>query len=272
MKSIRTVALVGCILASAISYPFAAGSFSIPENTITFQDATYEGREVDIIGIKMGMSGDEALNILDEHRKGRNVNYLESNFGTRNVTSDYFKSAYYSWNRDAENITVLLTSPTSGGKVYSVARQIDFGVRDRPTMEDLTASLIKKYGEPSSEKTKNSSNKYLYWYLGESEKCSSPAKEGNICTSPLRVSWHTDINKIVYSPAKINSYKEQSSAGANTIIIAEITSFDDDGRVGELLVSIVEPKRAFATAEVDMKLIDEAEAQNSNRKVATPKL
>lgn len=255
----------------------AAEAFPIPL-VESGSPASYEGAKADIVGIEVGQSYSSLMDILPTLGL-KDVRQMETRIGTRDVSSERFVTYVQAGSR-RELVSIHLTSPSVGNQVYAVSRELDFASDQRPIRDDLVAGLLAKYGKHSGEFDVNhgtSRSQLFAWYLGGTGSCDMKhldrgmAQISELCSRPFH---HTgpSVNNHVYSPAKADHYLATASAGADVVIVAQITLHRDDGRADRLVVSVLDLKRRALSAQADVPLIMEAQSKFEATAVTLPKL
>lgn len=273
---VKSLILSSSIILAAVSGALGSERFTIPQTVEVPSYAPLEGG-IDIVGFKPGMASAESLQLLEKHVDGKEIRYLEGYFGTRDVTSENFRTLYYSWQREKEDVNVFLSSPSAGNEVYAVSRSLDFRRDQRPRSEDLMAGLIEKYGEPNSSYKRNASQHSVSWFFGGNRKCelehldTGMARASQLCHEPFHDTGAA-ANGLVYSPRNAKHYLETAEGGSNVVVVAMFTQHRDDGKVDRLVVSFLDLKRRAASVEADLKLLDEQQKKFDQAEVGLPKL
>lgn len=280
IKSIVLAAALAIVSTSA----FAVEDFAIPQ-TATVPAYEFPGRKIDIIGFTPGMGADEALELFRERKP--DVDVSRTQIGSRNVSSVAFPSRYSSWERENEEINVLLTSPSAGNQVYFVSRKLDFwNDEKKPDFEATLKAFTEKYGEPSAVDevlpdpqyvNRTSRSTTLMWYLGGEAKCdlerfdSMASKVSEVCTKPIHQSGYS-IKDITYSPGRAELYAQTAEAGSDVVLVANVYNHDGSSRASRIMVSFVDLKRRAISAAEDIKLIEAEQAKFDNIKNDAPEL
>ncbi|MCS4089708.1 hypothetical protein [Rhizobium sp. BK176] len=281
--SLKSIVLASALAVIGATSAMAIDDFQIPQ-AITIPAYAFADK-VDIIGLKPGMKADEALRILKERKPEIYID--NSQFGNRVVRSVEFPSRYSSWERENEEINVLMVSPSSGNEVFSVSRSLEFW-RDekRPDYETTVKALTDKYGKPSAEEVipptpgdinHRGRSTTLMWYFGGEGKCDLKKFDGmmsNLSDLCTKVTHQTgpSVTNVMYSPAKLESYQKTATAGSDVILVAKVYNHDDDNRVFGMSVSFVDLKRRALTAEEDLKLVKAEQAKFDSVKNPAPEL
>jgi hypothetical protein len=219
----------------------------------------------DIIGISPGMVGADAFKIVAENYGGEEkVEKITSMIGPRQLQSQRFDAEYRGGDilKDGA-ISVYLTSPIAGNKVFQVTRSIRFA-RDKaqPKIADLEAQLVGKYGKPAkSEDYQFDNGKTLVWYLGGKTVC----KDEEYCIRAM------DLG---YNPQYFDRYIAALDKGnPDVVIVAEIRDGNDtDDRASELKVAVTDATMLGKSAKADYDLIMSEVENLSKQAVAAPKL
>lgn len=273
---LKTTITASIFMAAAMSAAIGTERFSIPQS-VDLPVYSFEGREIDIIGFKPGMAAADALQLLQEHKKGEDVRYMEMYIGTRDVESEYFPSLYYSWQREEEAINVFLTSPSAGNQVYAVSRSLDFESDQRPKIDDLLAGLVQKYGDPDNQYDRVTNTQSFAWYFGGQGRCElehldiGMARVSELCVMPHHTTGPS-IDRLTYTPRKAKHYLETMGAGSDVVVVASIVAYRDDGKANRIVMSFVDLKRRALSAEADIKLLEQEQAEFNQIEVAIPKL
>jgi hypothetical protein len=270
----RTLIAIASILTST-SFAQSSSGFEIPK-TVEIPAYTVEDGGVDIAGFRPSMPAEEALELLREHTAGKELRYLEGYFGTRDVRSVYYPTAYYSWS-EPEEINVLLNSPSAGNQVVSVSRSLSFRRDQRPLSEDVMASLIEKYGEPQSSFRRNAQTRAFSWYLGGNRQCElkhldvGMSNVSGICDEPLHATG-PGINNLTYSPQRAQYYLDTAAGASNVVLVASLTEYREDGKTDRLVVSFIDLHRRAASVQADIGLLNAEQEKFNSVKVDVPKL
>ena len=133
-------------------------SFSIPDGVVT-----------DILGLDVGMRVDEARAVLARLAPGccSAMNYqIDQNQGVVRVIARYQGRFYVTFNDGGmgNNITVGLTTPLIGGRVFSVTRRVSLSSHNVP-LDQMEAAIVKKYGA-SSLSYRHEDHTHHIWLYG----------------------------------------------------------------------------------------------------------
>jgi hypothetical protein len=223
----------------------------------------------DIIGLRLGMARDTALNFvrchspqaelefdddwlkLELHGQELGTQVFTATQGTRTCAEFDSQCASRSrslnrpeWSEISELIRVAAPGLPGKETVMGIWRTQGFKPGDAPTVEAATAALIKKYGEPQKRVT-NGSNLYIYW---QQDAKGAPVTERSTdqCTG--------------ISPRPNESQSWSDACGLT--ILAEIEAAEDnDALVGALHVGMVDQHKLYAYGEAMQKELDDADAQ-----------
>jgi hypothetical protein len=281
--SLKSLVIASALAAVCATAATAGEDFPVPQ-TLTIPAYDF-ANTVDIIGLKPGMKADEALRILKERKP--EVYVETSQFGNRTVRSAEYPSRYSSWERENEEINVLMVSPSTGNEVFSVSRRLEFWSDEKqPDYETTLKALTDKYGKPSAVNDVLPDPKYenhkgrsttLMWYFGGAGKCdltqfdSIVAKVSTVCTETTHQTGPS-VSNVVYSPAKLENYQKTAGAGSDLVLVANVFNHEGNQRVFGMTVSFVDLKRRALAAEEDVKLVNAEQAKFDSVKVAAPEL
>jgi hypothetical protein len=281
--SLKSLVIASALAAVCATAALAAEDFPIPQ-TVTIPAYDFANR-VDIIGFKPGMKADEALRVIKERKPSIYID--NSQFGNRTVRSMEFPSRYSSWERENEEINVLMVSPSTGNEVFSVSRRLEFwSAEKQPDYETTIKALTDKYGNPSAvddvpptpgDINHRGRSTTLMWYFGGEGKCdlkkydSIVSKVSTVCT---KVTHETgpSVSNVMYSPGKVESYQKTAGAGSDVVLVANVFNHDNNNRVFGMTVSFVDLKRRALAAEEDLKLIKAEQAKFDEVKNPAPDL
>ncbi|WP_143850925.1 hypothetical protein [Brucella thiophenivorans] len=129
---------------------------------------------LDVVGIKPGMTMDVAKEILIKEFEGIRIEESGARYEYKNVESEPFITGLYGYTKSDGNVILRLTSPVLGSVVSSIERSIDYSdVQNKPSPVDLMVMLSEKYGEPF-QYSKSRSQFKLSWHYGDD--CKKVAK------------------------------------------------------------------------------------------------
>jgi hypothetical protein len=282
--SLKSLVIASFVVAFGTTAAIAAEDFPIPQ-TVTVPAYDFQGRSIDIIGFKPGMKAEEALAVLKQRKP--EVYIGTSKIGNGSVRSQEFPSRYSSWERENEEINVLMTSPSAGNEVFSVSRRLEFWTEEkRPDFEATLKAFTDKYGAPSAVNDELPDPKYLnkkgryttlMWYLGGDGKCdltkfdSMVGKVSEVCTETSHETGPS-VKNVTYTPAKAEIYQKTATAGSDVVLVAKVYNSDGSQRAFSITVSFVDLKRRALAAAEDIKLIEAEQAKFDSVKVAAPEL
>lgn len=282
--SLKSLVIASFAVALGATASVAGDDFTIPQ-TVTVPAYDFQGRSIDIIGFQPGMKAEAALEVLKQRKP--EVYIGTSKIGNRTVRSAEFPSRYSSWERENEEINVLMTSPSVGNEVFSVSRRLDYWDDEKkPDYEGTLKAFVDKYGEPSAKEDILPDPKYvnkqgrsttLMWYLGGEGKCdltrfdSLVGKLSEVCTQPSHKTGPS-VSDVMYTPAKAETYQKTAEAGSDVVLVAHVYNHDGSQRLSTITVSFIDLKRRALAASEDIKLIEAEQAKFDSVKVAAPEL
>lgn len=282
--SLKSLVIAPFVVALGTTASIAADDFPILQ-TVTVPAYDFQGRSIDIIGFQPGMKADVALEVLKQRKP--EVYIGTSKIGNRTVRSAEFPSRYSSWERENEEINVLMASPSVGNEVFSVSRRLDYwDDAKKPDYEATLKAFVDKYGEPSAKDDVLPDPKYvnkkgrsttLMWYLGGEGKCdlarfdSIVGKVSEVCTQTSHKTGPS-VSDVTYTPAKAEIYQKTAEAGSDVVLVANVYNHDGSQRASTITVSFIDLKRRALAAVEDIKLIEAEQAKFDSVKVAAPEL
>jgi hypothetical protein len=282
--SLKSLVIASLIASFGTTAAIAAEDFQIPQ-TASVLAYDFQGRSIDIIGFTPGMKADAALELFKQRKP--EIYIGTSKIGNASVRSQEFPSRYSSWERENEEINVLMTSPSAGNEVFSVSRRLEFWSEEkRPDFEATLKAFTDKYGTPSvvndelpDPKYLNKTGRYttLMWYLGGEGKCdltkfdSMVGKVSAVCTQTAHETGPS-VKNVTYTPAKAETYQKTATAGSDVVLVAKVYNSDGSQRAFSVTVSFIDLKRRALAAAEDLKLIEAEQAKFDSVKVAAPEL
>jgi hypothetical protein len=140
--------------------------------------------QVDTGGVSLGMSPTQVQGAAKKMFKSDQDGFVTFS-GTKKIGAYFATRAdqyNYSVEKGMDQHLLLVNFSTNSQKAVSIVRKQSFAKTSRPNPEVLSASLVKKYGEPSLT-IKNHNGIYLTWQFnldGSLQKWKSPS-EGRVC-------------------------------------------------------------------------------------------
>lgn len=247
----------------------AVDKYTITETVPASAVSTVDG-VADVIGIKSGMSAEDAKAILADEYGKDNIDVFRMALGTRQVQSQEFEVFY-----EAKNGQVYLTSPIAGSKVFAAKRGVGFKVEDGlPTVAAIKNQLIEKYGKPTLEKsgTVNRDLHEMFWYLGGTGKCEDQNAE---CSWLYNGGPSGGGGGVLgaYNIEKTEDYEKALNYGPHIVVAASFrTAYGYPDGVNSLGVSFVDLRLRAASARADYDLLMQKQADFDKKSVALPKL
>lgn len=113
------------------------------------------GKPVDILGLYTGMTATDALPILREHYREQPRNKLS----VSELRLPYSKASYVAFARNGlggdrsyDLLAIAASSNASGNQVVNIIREVRYAPGSEANTEETIASIIGKYGRPSSRR------------------------------------------------------------------------------------------------------------------------
>jgi hypothetical protein len=127
-------------------------------------------RNVDIVGLRIGMSVNEATNALKaKHTKGSVQRFEDTFEGLPPIRVLYgLESTTRGGQSIMETISVSVAGPVASPSVIGISRNEVYGEGKQPNRETLLQALIDKYGPPHMNEQPNPHLNMLVWYLDQS--------------------------------------------------------------------------------------------------------
>jgi hypothetical protein len=245
------------------------GGFDIPK-TVDLPVPHFDGRDIDIVGVKPGQLGDDAVSILKERFPKEDISFQNTDIGTDQVHSQTFNTFYTVGGDFSEKMQLFLSSPSAGSQVIGAMRDKSFRKADgQPTMDTVVTELTAKYGKPDRDVVQgNSPWRTVSWYIGGDGKC---VKQW-FCEWPY-YDHNYSRNSAAYNPAYLKEYEKDMEVGAEYVVTAVIKP-EDRGmtHVSSLTVSFVDLKRRGLSAREDFNLVMSKQAEFDKKPVAVPEL
>lgn len=134
---------------------------------------SYPNTSVDVIGIKPGMTMSQAETIVGKTMSGQPTTHkvtLENHYRDITALSTIVNSATYSHSSEGyQSITLNFAGPAIGDAVYGIDRSLMFpDPLKAPSVKDIEAALIKKYGPPSMKSPASGFVKAFSWQFSKS--------------------------------------------------------------------------------------------------------
>ncbi|MCV9964887.1 hypothetical protein OIU34_23625 [Pararhizobium sp. BT-229] len=268
MMKIASFALAAVLGLVSTAYARDDG-FDIPK-TVDLPMPHFDGRDIDIVGVKPGQPGDEAVSILKARFPKEDISFHNTDIGTDQVHSQTFNTFYTVGGDISEKMQLFLSSPSAGSQVIGAMRDKYFPKADgQPTMDTIMTELTKKYGKPDRDIIQgNSPWRTVSWYIGGDGKC---AKQW-FCEWPY-YDHNYSHHAAEYNPAYLKEYEKDMEVGTDYVVTAEIRPEDPDmSRVSSLTVSFVDLKRRGLSAREDFNLVMSKQAEFDKKPVAAPEL
>lgn len=235
----------------------------------------------DIVGIRIGMSFDNALMVLRCHTKDKgHFNWMTSSLAIKN-SQGYLekqgiqlkvgrrlpgcddlelKKAYpsrwehkcllneYSYSAIKEDFSVMAPGPTGKQTVVGLWREQNFEKGKEPSAETILAALTQKYGAPVQPTNPTTRDRRLYWQAPSTLDSAAPLKRGS----------HTCISSIPASANQGSSFGE----GCGLTITAEISTTGIDGAlVSSLKIGMADQDLAIEVGDQTQADVDQRRAQ-----------
>lgn len=226
----------------------------------------YPGRSIDILGIKLGMSPEQVIEIVrkeygvepDIQKETSQLNYK----GTQIETAEYIKGFRAIKNNGSDVIYGNFAYPSSGNGVVGVKRQLSFyQVQTAPEMNAMFEQLTFKYGQTSVPRENRGAptvhSYYLNWQLGTTGTVA--CKNNKECEKPY-VELRTDTTDLVRSIA-VGSFINMEAV--------VLQSKEDPSRVDQIDITIEDVEnKLLSVRQLTAQLSAAAEA--AYRKQAVP--
>ncbi|NTF17818.1 hypothetical protein G6L37_05345 [Agrobacterium rubi] len=216
-------------------------------NSVDVASKAREYEKYDILGIRPGMPLSDARDIIDAELGGVAMK-LGHSVARGEITSQPYdrELLFYSENGFG---SVFGASPSAGNVVLSANRSIEFkNDNGYPSIDDVRALLVAKYGEPSWVKA-DWSGTTLAWYVGGSGKCESRS----VCTETATT---------LLSTLSIDTDDGWTANAPDLIIVAAIDGkYPSRTQAGKLRVSFSEQALRSKSEAADRKALADAQAE-----------
>lgn len=273
-----TCALGALAIATAWSSTACASPMTLKQAVKPIHYA-YPGVSLDIIGLKLGMTPQQAEKVLTTYTKASpniDTGTVEGDYKDVSVTSQKFMSDISVNKSDYDRISISFGGPVFGDRLVSIKRDITFpNPQTAPTLKAVIAALNKKYGATTKTSISPTPSTML-WIFGKNKlKASCSQSDDQYCNANSQMFDVTGV--YTYSSGQENPNPEQQSreSGNYVYIEADITAQSSDpSRISELTVFLTDQRGEADTFDATMKQMYAAAvaAYNKNKPEAPPKL
>lgn len=204
-----------------------------------------EASKVDIMGITPGMDAKDAWKIFAKAYPSAKPETQKTSIRVKAhpLESQEFEVAYDSGIQDdGTGLKVFLASPSTGGGVFAVQRDIDYSKGELlPRISDVVEQLEKKYGKPIyTQKFYEDGSFSMFWYVGGESTCKNGV---GICNNVFRATPYS-----AFDPAEFKIYIKEMDYGPEVVLGAKVTKAAEEGRAISMGVSFIDLKRRGLSA------------------------
>ncbi len=226
----------------------------------------YPGVSLDILGLKLGMSVQQAEKVLAAYSKNKPMIFKKSlllSYKTVRVSSQNFIWKIAVDNGQGGGITLFFGSPATGNKLLHIDLTMDFpDATKAPTLKATDAALYKKYG-PATKTPVAPTDTYIQWLFGQHNlKKSCPYVDDIPCGA---VNFGNDPGEYAFfgydnDPTAAATYYGKSYALGNYVDVeAEIhPAGEDASRVGGIYLSLNDQAQSAITTNLAQKQLQTA--------------
>ena len=258
--------------ALAATMAWAAPALADNNSTMTIKQTAkpfvyqYPGVSLDIVGLKLGMSVQQAEKVLAAYSKnkpGISKKSLSMSYRTAKVSSQYFIWRIAVDNGQGGGITLFFGSPATGNKLLHIDRKMVFPEATKaPTLKATDAALYKKYG-PATKTPASPTATYIQWVFGQHNlKKSCPKADDSNCEA---VNFFNDPGQFAFfgyandPTADPTLYRKSYAFGNYVDVEAQIHSAGADAsRVGSIYLSLNDQAEAAITTDLTLKQLQTA--------------
>lgn len=237
--------------------------------TVLCAATTARAAEFDIAGMKLGMNADQVLARYNELRPEGRHRFTEWSRpgGTKWVANG--ETLYSDLSKpddmEQERMSFVFTGVGSGNKLFSVQRQLQFRLSERPSTEAVYAAAVKKYGEPSYL-SKSETNISASWKF---DAIDGPAKK---IDGPLSCMSTATVGLDDYTAKKA----KETGADFCGLYIQFSVDGDQTGIAKEIMMGMVNYLDLASDYEADIRdaqeRLDAAKAKNTSEAAPVPEL
>ncbi len=229
----------------------------------------YPGVSLDILGLKLGMSVQQAEKVLAAYSKNKPViskKSLSLSYKTASVSSQYFIWKIAVDNGQGGGITLFFGSPATGNNLLHIDLKMVFpDAKKAPTLKATDAALYKKYG-PATKTPASPTDTYIQWVFGQHNlKKSCPKADDSHCDAvnfyndPGAYAFFGYANDPTGDPTLSTLYRKSNALGNYVDVEAQIQSASEDAsRVANVYLSLNDQAEAAITSDLALKQLQTA--------------
>jgi len=168
IKSIVIIIFFGLWMGGSLSANAELGQLSPPTTASTSANEAANKLDLDIVGLKLGMSENEVIGAIKSLERMQEHQELRGSFSgipnTNHLATLYAGSVQeVRRNKYSEEIFVEFPPSPNNSVAIGIRRTNHYGKGEAPALESVKKALIDKYGSPSTE-SKTRSGVIMDWY------------------------------------------------------------------------------------------------------------
>ncbi|HYW76795.1 MAG TPA: hypothetical protein VFA48_09240 [Gammaproteobacteria bacterium] len=226
----------------------------------------YPGVSLDILGLKLGMSVQQAEKVLAAYSKNKPMIFKKSlllSYKTVRVSSQNFIWKIAVDNGQSGGITLFFGSPATGNKLLHIDLTMGFPDATKgPTLKATDAALYKKYG-PATKTPVSPTDTYIQWVFGQHNLKKScpyvddiPCDAVNFGNDPGQYAFFGYDNDPTADPAL---YRNSYAYGNYVDVEAAVhPAGEDASRVGSIYLSLNDQAQQAITSDLSQKQLQTA--------------
>jgi len=202
---------------------------------------TFTTGGMDVIGLRLGMTAQEAKTALQRHDATMRIQEQYSQLPQ--VSGSRYLHRISATSATREQVVIEFAPPPRKSIVVRLMRTTQYAQGARPTLVNTQQALKQKYGTPTLENNQSRMHVSLWLHDGKGNKITSPsAAQAQRCTLASRVS----IDHLMLSQQQ---GKALAGCGASLDIQLGTTGNKNDGLVGSLVATLSNPAEMVRTTQ-----------------------
>ena len=232
--------LLACVLTALLSSAALADDMTLTKAASPVAH-DFGGHQVDVLGIKLGMTPDEARPILQQYCGEQAPNETQARLGISYNSVTVSSQPFLAQMRCQKSegwVDVFFGNPTIGGVVIAMDRQLNFlDEKTAPPMTGLSSTLVAKYGavsDPQQRQFGGNASTAFFWVYEDAQARPCP----------------NDMCPTIFGDPQLeaNSAPEQLADGIQASVQATVGRASDDASRASYLQLVVVDQRNLVLA------------------------
>jgi hypothetical protein len=229
-------------------------------NIVRADSFSDQAAKLDVVGVHLGMTPAQAKGVLTQHRKGMSWKEYKGDLGFLGIHEGLtVEGADASWgniNMGLEKISVTFSPPPGDPKVVAISRSVSFEQSQAPSVDNLTSSLMDKFGQPSSK----SSTGTFYWAWDKTGQISKA--NDDVCSVMWTIS--DPQNRVGVNSSSFIPFLQKEDGGGCAVAARADISSNNSGIANELDMMLVDLHDALPAAIAEDNFVKKVKQTNAD--------